>query len=766
MNEAPKKSSLTQAEYFKDIVGTVREPLLVLDGDLRVLAANRSFYTFFKVKQKDTLGKPIYALGNHQWDIPGLRLLLETILPKKAVFNDYNVEHDFPFIGRRSLRLNARRIPAPPKTAQWILLAFEDVTERMALEQTLQASEERFRLAFETATDNMLLVDKTSGRVLNSNRAAQHTFHYSKQKLLKMNLWEIGILKDRQQFEQVSEELERKGAVEILNSIIRIRMGGDSPAKSTRDFPAKSTRGFPADVYLMDKAAVIQCNIRDITERKQAEEKLGASENELRALFSAMTDAVFVLDGDGRYLKIAPTNPTNLYRPAEDMLGKTVYEVLPKDQADFILAKIGQAIQTSQTIQGEYALQIDGKEIWFESSTSRLTENSVFWVAHDITERKRAEQALQQSEEKFRMSFMTSMDAFYIARMRDGQLIEANDTFEEIFGYSRQEAIGKTSLELGLFADRKDRDRLVAELKSTGWVKEREMESRKKNGQEITVAVSASLIQIENQPHVLGMMRDITEHKRAEEQLKEYSDHLGEMVEERTRELREAQEQLVRKEKLAVLGTLAGGMGHELRNPLGVISNSVYYLNMVQPEANEKIRKHLGIIEQEVHNAARIVGDLLDYARVISTDPEPASVRALVENTLSRFPAPASIRVSLRIPANLPSVYADPLHVEQMLGNLVTNACQAMVQGGKLAISARRLDHMVAIAVKDTGTGVTPENMQSLFEPLFSTKVTGIGLGLAVSKKLAEANGGRIEVESEYGKGSTFTLVLPIKGGE
>ena len=261
--------------------------------------------------------------------------------------------------------------------------------------------------------------------------------------------------------------------------------------------------------------------------------------------------------------------------------------------------------------------------------------------------------------------------------------------------------------------------------------------------------------------------------------MKEYSEHLEEMVDERTRDLRQARDKLVRKEKLAVLGQLAGSVGHEQRNPLGVISNSVYYLKMVQPDVNEKIKKHHAMIEEEVHNAAQIVSDLLDYARKISTDPKPGSVTELVEHTLSRFPVPASIQVSLKIPADLPQVYADPLHVEQILGNLITNACQAISTpslnqstssvtvsgGGKLTITGRRQEPLVAIAVKDTGTGILPENKEKLFEPLFSTKINGIGLGLAVSKKMAEANGGRIEVESKVGKGSTFTLYLPVNEG-
>ena len=230
-------------------------------------------------------------------------------------------------------------------------------------------------------------------------------------------------------------------------------------------------------------------------------------------------------------------------------------------------------------------------------------------------------------------------------------------------------------------------------------------------------------------------------------------------------ELKRAEEKLVRHEKLAVLGQLAGGVGHELRNPLGVISNAVYYLKMVQPDATEKIRKHHALIEQEVHNAAKIVGDLLDYARVISANRKPVSIPELVHNTLSRFPVPASVRLSIKIPADLPQVYADPLQMEQVLGNLTTNACQAMKKGGNLTISARQQKQMVALVVEDTGTGITPDNLNKLFEPLFTTKVKGIGLGLAVSKKLAEVNGGRIEVESESGTGSIFTLYLPTQDG-
>jgi signal transduction histidine kinase len=270
----------------------------------------------------------------------------------------------------------------------------------------------------------------------------------------------------------------------------------------------------------------------------------------------------------------------------------------------------------------------------------------------------------------------------------------------------------------------------------------------------------------------------VTERKQAEATLKEYSEHLSQIVDERTHELRETQEQLVQHEKLAVLGQLAGGVGHELRNPLGVILNAVYYLRLVQPDADDKIRQYHGLIEQEVRSAEKIVTDLLDFARIKSVDREAVSVSDLIRQTLERFPAPPTVEVTLEIPADLPRVHVDLRQMTQVLGNLTVNACQAMKDGGQLIVSSDQLSvngntstslsssQWVRIAVKDTGVGISPENMKKLFEPLFTTKTKGIGLGLAVSQKLIEANGGRIEVESEPGVGTTFTVFLPLQSRE
>ncbi len=260
-----------------------------------------------------------------------------------------------------------------------------------------------------------------------------------------------------------------------------------------------------------------------------------------------------------------------------------------------------------------------------------------------------------------------------------------------------------------------------------------------------------------------------TERKRAEEALKEYSERLEEMVEERTQELREAQEQLVRREKLAVLGQLAGGVGHELRNPLGVISNAVYFLQLTLPDADETTKEYLEMISAEVRNSTKIISDLLDFSRTRLPDREEVAVSELVAEVLETRPPPEGVQVTTQIAPDLPPVLVDPRQIGgQVLVNLVVNAYQAMPEGGTLTIKTSEVSEKlpkseVALSVADTGCGIPPENMAKLFEPLFTTRARGIGRGLAVSRSLVEANGGSMEVESEVGRGSTFTMRLPTR---
>jgi signal transduction histidine kinase/DNA-binding LacI/PurR family transcriptional regulator len=266
----------------------------------------------------------------------------------------------------------------------------------------------------------------------------------------------------------------------------------------------------------------------------------------------------------------------------------------------------------------------------------------------------------------------------------------------------------------------------------------------------------------------------LRERERAQEALKEYSERLEEMVEQRTKELREAQEQLVRREKLAVLGQMAGGVGHELRNPLGAISNAAYFLNMVLEEPDPEVKETLEILQKEVKTSEVIISSLLDFARAKPPSRREVDINDVVHEALSRVAVPANVKVVRQLDETLPIILADPDQLGQVFENIILNAVQAMAEAGQLVVKTEAPSpEWVAVSFTDTGVGIPEENLDKLFEPLFTTKAKGIGLGLAVTKTLVEGHGGTIKVESpstvrrtgEIGVGTTFTVRLPISVG-
>ena len=288
------------------------------------------------------------------------------------------------------------------------------------------------------------------------------------------------------------------------------------------------------------------------------------------------------------------------------------------------------------------------------------------------------------------------------------------------------------------------------------------------NGKEKWVWEKGQVVPAEDGSVMLeGFINDVSDRVKAENALRDYNLQLEGVVSERTAELINTQEKLVRNEKLAILGQLAGSVGHELRNPLGVISNAVYFLRLIQPDASEKVNEYLNMIDIETHNAEKIISDLLGFARIKSVDKESVKISELVNHTLLRRQAPMNIQLDLTLAEDLPMVEVDPRQVEQVLENIVVNAYQAMQEGGKLSIWGVTVERnqraYVAVHVKDSGIGITRENLSKIFDPLFTTKPKGIGLGLSVCKKLIEANGGEIEVESEPGRGTDFLLYLPTQ---
>ncbi len=232
-------------------------------------------------------------------------------------------------------------------------------------------------------------------------------------------------------------------------------------------------------------------------------------------------------------------------------------------------------------------------------------------------------------------------------------------------------------------------------------------------------------------------------------------------LEQTVAQLHETQEQLVRREKLAMLGQLASGVGHELRNPLGVMTNAVYYLEMVQSEAPPDVKEYLGILRAQIGLAEKIVGDLLDFSRVRPPRRDVAALADLVAAQQARLAVPPTATLTVDVPADLPRVSVDVVQIGQILFNLLVNALQAIGdRGGTVHVGATASDSHVHLHVDDDGPGVPADLRAKIFEPLFTTKARGIGLGLAVSRSLAEANGGALTLDERDG-GARFTLSLP-----
>ena len=227
--------------------------------------------------------------------------------------------------------------------------------------------------------------------------------------------------------------------------------------------------------------------------------------------------------------------------------------------------------------------------------------------------------------------------------------------------------------------------------------------------------------------------------------------------------LKESQDELARKEKLAVIGKLAGIMGHEIRNPLGVIRNSIYFLNMKFKESiDEKVKRHMDILETEIDSCDKIISDVLEFARTRAPSFTETEINSVVETSISNSNIPKTIKVETNLGESLPKINIDIAQVKQVFSNIISNAIEAMPEGGELRVTTSQTDSFISIAFKDTGVGIPKENIDKLFTPLFSTKTKGLGLGLSACQNIISAHQGKIEFESKENQGTIFTVTLPI----
>ena len=771
MNDTPPVEDIET--YAQDIVATVREPLLMLDTTLRVRSANRAFYQTFHVSAEETENRLIYELGNGQWDIPALRTLLEDVIPTSSVFNDFELEHTFPIIGRRVMLLNGRKLRAGSH-AELLVLAMEDVTERRRSEADLKAIETYAQNIVDTVREPLLILDTTL-RVRSGNRAFYQTFRVSSEETENRLIYELGNGQwDIPDLRTLLEDIVPKSSV-------------FSDFQLEHDFPVIGRRVMLLNARKLQAGhhgELLVLAMEDVTARKRAEEALleaGALQSAIfnSANFSSIaTDAKGVIQifnvGAERMLGYAAADVMNKITPADI---SDPQEVIARAKA--LSVELGTPItpgfealvfKASRGIEDIYELTYirkDGSRFPAVVSVTALRDAQKAIIGYlligtDNTARKQVEaerllldQRVRDQQFYTRSLIESNIDALITTDPR-GIITDVNKQMEALTGCTRDELIGAPFKDY--FTDPERADAGIKLVLSERKVTDYELTARARNGKETVVSYNATTFYDRDRKlqGVFAAARDVTERKRYEQSL-----------------------QQANRAKSTFLAT----MSHELRTPLNAILG---YSEMLQEEAAERELDEFGGDLKKINAAGKhllaLINDILDLSKIEAgkmelflesfdltemIDEVASTVRPIVEKNVNVLHIECS--------SDLGVMHADQIKVRQALFNLLSNAAK-FTSNGKITLEAGRekMDgsEWIVFRVTDTGIGLSPEQIIKLFRDFTQADASttrrfgGTGLGLALTRRFCQIMGGDVTVHSVPGEGSIFTIKLPAMVSE
>lgn len=512
------------------------------------------------------------------------------------------------------------------------------------------------------------------------------------------------------------------------------------------------------------------------TDLEQAQASLRESEQRWSTTLASIGDAVIATDLSGKIIfmnGVAEELTRWTLREASLKPVKEVFNiineqthVMVEDPVSKVLEKgliVGLANHTVLIRKNKTELAIDDSGAPIKDKDGKTT--GVVLIFRDITERKKAEGDVL--EQKLRAErYLNIVGNIILALNVQGKITLLNKKGYEILGYEEGELTGKDWVDTCLPKEIREELRKVFDWWVQGKAKTPEQYENTivtKYGEKRLVSWHNTEIRDEK-GQIIGTLssgEDITERKNDEEKLEEYRMNLEKLVEERTKQLKDA-------ERLAAIGATAGMVGHDIRNPLQAITGDVYLAKIELASISESEEKNntlesLTEIEKNVDYINKIVADLQDFARPLNPRLEEANLKLIIDELLSKNELPENVKVSVKVETAAEKVLADSSYINRIMYNLVTNAVQAMPKGGKLTIKAHKdkKTNDAVITVEDTGVGITEEAKTKLFTPMFTTKSKGQGFGLAVVKRMTEALGGTVTFESQEGKGTTFIVRLP-----
>jgi PAS domain S-box-containing protein len=665
------------------------------------------------------------------------------------------------------IELSSRIIEYKGKPA--VLSIARDITERKRMEEALANERNILRTLIDTLPDNIFIKDVESRFVI-SNLAHVHDLR------AKIPDEIVG----KTDFDIFPRELAA-GFYADEQAVIRSGQPLLNREERTIDPQGKMRWVLTTKVPLRDdhgKVIGVAGINRDITERKRMQQELERYSKHLEDLVAERTRRLRESELELRSTKerleyVVASNPAVIYsgKPLADLsdwemtyLGESVVAMLGYEPGEFIghkdfwssilhpedrpsVLEQVRCLWNEGRFTFEYRMRHkNGGYRWIREEASLIRDThgkpievNGYWT--DITALKQAEQALLQSERKYRELFTAAREGI-LTYDENAVVTLVNPRLSEILSYAPHEMIDKDLFSF-VYGPDVSMVRGKVERRRLGIAEEYETRLIRKDGARIYTNVATSPIMDENGCFRGGLvlLSDITERKRLEA------------------ELSEAQ-------RLAAIGQTAAMVGHDLRNPLQATTSTLYLarklLKSEKAEEKKEVVELLDMLDDQTSYMDKIVSDLQSYAAPVEVEPVETNLSNLIQDTVSSAKIPENIEITVVAPVDLARATVDPVLLKRVLTNLTINAVQAMPKGGKLVIECSKEDESLSVTVRDTGEGVAPENLEKIFNPFFTTKAKGQGLGLAVCKRLIEAQSGTIALKSELGKGSTFTVKIPM----
>lgn len=621
-----------------------------------------------------------------------------------------------------------------------------DITEQKRMERKIREATKRFEKIAEMGEDGIIVFDEDS-RIEFANQRASEILGIPKDQILGKEFFSLIGKRD----EEFLEEMVVRG--EGIGQKVCIEMLIQTPAGET-----KETEICVAPNRSEDGTITTYAYLRDITERKRFEKELKESEEKYRNLFERVQHGLFISTKEGRFL--------DCNQALAEMAGYSCKE-------EFLEINIPRDlyVKKEDRIKFQKLMEEQGyvKDMEVEFKTKEGKTITVLLTAHakrdekgeiigyeglniDISERKRMEKELREANEFFMNLIESSVDGIIAADMK-GNIIIFNKGAEALTGYTAGEVIGKlhiTQIYPEGVAKEIMRKLRSPEYGGVGKFTPTQLNVINKQGEEIPIQLSAALIYDAAGKEVasVGIFTDLRPRLKME------------------KEIHEIQEALLQSEKLAAMGRLTSQIAHELNNPIYGIMNTLELLRTEIPPESKR-RRILELSLSETHRLAEMLRNMLSFSKPEEEQRQPVNLNELLEGILlilDKQMQEANVRVKTYFDDQIPRVMASQNQLRQVFLNMFKNAKEAMPKGGTLTVGTGREKDNVLIHIRDTGVGIPEELKSKIFEAFFTTKqkVKGVGLGLSVCYGIIKNHGGEIKVESEEGKGTHFTISLPI----